>query len=38
MVNAYIKEMETIQALEEEDCANGVVGFFAEAVLSGDDS
>ena len=38
VVNAYIKEIETIQALEQEDCANGVVGFFAEAVLSGDDS
>lgn len=36
VVNAYIKDMETIQTLEQEDRANGVVGFFAEVVLRGD--
>lgn len=36
-MNAYIKEMETIQALEQEDRENGVVGFFAEVVLRGDE-
>lgn len=36
-MNAYIKDMETIQTLEQEDRANGVVGFFAEVVLRGDE-
>lgn len=36
MVNAYIEDMETIQALEQEDRINGVVGFFAEVVLNGE--
>lgn len=36
-MNAYIEEMEAIQALEREDDANGVVGFFAEVVLCGDE-
>lgn len=36
MVNAYIEDMETIQALEQEDKANGVVGFFAEVVVNGE--
>ena len=37
MVNEYIKEMEIIEALEQEDRANGAVGFFAEVVPSGAD-
>lgn len=35
-MNAYIKDMEVIQALEREDLANGVVGFFAEVVVNGE--
>ncbi|MEF2825245.1 MAG: hypothetical protein U0N74_08195 [Peptococcaceae bacterium] len=36
MVNAYIRDMEAIQALEQEDRANGVVGFFAEVAVNGE--